>query len=265
MLIMGKIIVVYSKPYNSEQETSLKVAEKSLQSKKADYILCDRKSLNSSDFLDAEIVIAVGGDGTFLRASHFIKGKILIFGMNSDHANKEGFYMGSNRYDFDGKLERILERKFRIKKLIRLEASINKKRVSEPALNEYYFGSAKPYLTSRYSIEIGGEKERQRSSGVLIATPTGSEAWLKASGVKVRQLSGNIAYSVREPYERKILSNYKLRGGILGQNAEIKIKPEMEGGILVADSLSREYPLKYGDALTVKISDSFLSVIDFSA
>ena len=39
MLIMGKIIVVYSKPYNSEQETSLKVAEKSLQSKKADYIL----------------------------------------------------------------------------------------------------------------------------------------------------------------------------------------------------------------------------------
>src|SRR3989338_1798549 len=115
---MGKIIVVYSKPYNSEQETSLKVAEKSLQSKKADYILCDRKSLNSSDFLDAEIVIAVGGDGTFLRASHFIRDKTLIFGMNSDPASKEGFYMGSNRYDFDSKIGLILKGKFKIKRMI---------------------------------------------------------------------------------------------------------------------------------------------------
>lgn len=263
---MGKILVVYSKPFNTEQETALKVTEKSLHSKKADYILCNRKSLNSADFLDAEIAIAVGGDGTFLRTSHFINDKTLIFGMNSDPANKEGFYMGSNMYDFNRKLELILKRKFRIKKLMRLEAFINRKKINEPALNEYYFGSSKPYLTSRYTIEINGEKERQRSSGVLIATPTGSEAWLKASaGIKIKQVQDNFAYSVREPYERKILSNYKLRGGILEPKSEIKIKSEMEDGILVADSLSKEYAFKYGDSITIGISDKFLSVIDFSS
>ena len=101
---MEKILVVYSKPFNSEQETAIKVVEKSLKSKKANYILCDRKSLNSADFLDISMVIAIGGDGTFLRASHFIKDKTLIFGVNSDPSNKEGFYMGSSRYDFDRKL-----------------------------------------------------------------------------------------------------------------------------------------------------------------
>ena len=213
---MEKILVVYSKPFNGEQETALKVVEKSLQSKKVQYILSDRKSLNSSDFLDTGMAIAVGGDGTFLKASHFIKGKTLIFGVNSDPSNKEGFYMGSNRYDFDRKLWLVLEGKFKIKKLIRLEAFVNNKKISEFALNEYYFGSAKPYLTSRYSLEIGGEKERQRSSGVLIATPTGSEAWLKASaGMKIKQASGNFAYSVREPYQRRIHSNYKLTRRIL--------------------------------------------------
>jgi NAD+ kinase len=54
-----------------------------LQSKPLDWISVQRNHL-SNPIRDVDLVITVGGDGTLLRASHFLDSSIPILGVNSD-------------------------------------------------------------------------------------------------------------------------------------------------------------------------------------
>lgn len=260
---MKQAIVVYSNAFNEEQKMTLEIVKRVLKERKIKSSFCDRRVLNNANFLDCELAIAIGGDGTFLRTAHFIRDDTPVLGVNSDIKNKEGFYMQSSRYDFEKKIAMVQNGDFAVKKFMRLECHLNKNKIEELALNEFYFGSCKPYLTSRYRLEIGNSRERQRSSGVIISTPTGSNAWLKAGGTKARIGAKEFAYMVREPYENRILGNYNLLFGIIKTGGEIRIKPEMSGAIAVADSLSREYKIDYGDSASVRASDSFLRAVHF--
>ncbi|MBI2108435.1 NAD(+)/NADH kinase [Candidatus Woesearchaeota archaeon] len=260
---MEKIMVVRSKAFSDEQRLTLKVVEKFLRDKKIKAVFCEREALNAANFLDCSLVIAIGGDGTFLRSSHFIMDDTPLLGVNADIGSKEGFYMRCSRYDFDKKMSLFLKGKYSIMKLLRLEASINRKKVEELALNEYYMGAGKGYITSRYVLQVDSSKERQRSSGVIAATPTGLNAWAKSIGVNLGIAGSRFAYAVREPYEGRISGSYRLKSGIIGRNSAIKVRPEMNGFILVADSVGKEHPLDYGDTASIRASDKYLSAVDF--
>ena len=260
---MEKILVVCSNAFNDEQRVTLKVVGKVLKDKKIKAVFCERQQLSVANFLDCSLVIALGGDGTFLRASHFIRDNTPLLGVNTDVENKEGFYMGCSRYDFEKKLSFFQGGKYTIRKLQRLEASINKKKTEELALNEYYIGSNKGYIASRYMLKVNSVKERQKSSGIIFATPTGLNAWAKAIGVNYSIDGNQFVYAVREAYEGKLLGSYKLKSGVLDKNSEIKIRTEINGSILIADSVGREYPVNYGDHISIRISDKFLSAVDF--
>ena len=255
-------LVVYARPYAREQKLTYRTVKKTLEKINASIESVERMELTAKNFIDKDIVIAVGGDGTFLRAAQFIKDETQIIGVNSDIKSKEGFYMKCNRFDFKNKLQKMLKNKFRISKLLRLEASINDKIVGELALNEFYFGASKAYMTSRYKIRIGNRSESQRSSGVIVFTPTGSRAWSRAVGVKQLPINfRGFGFIVREPFEYKLFSNYKLKKKIVN-NQSVVLKSEMQSGILVADSISKEYTINYGDTLKIGVSDKSVNTID---
>ena len=68
------------------------------------------EKLNKKLFQNKDLIIAVGGDGTFLMASHFIFDKTPILGVNSDPRFKEGFFMTSEKNDFERKFKKFLRR-----------------------------------------------------------------------------------------------------------------------------------------------------------
>lgn len=254
-------LLVYTRPTTKEYKLTLKDVRKALYKFGIKYHLANRDLLNEVKFHNHDFVLAVGGDGTFLRAAQFIRHQ-LIFGINADVKNKEGFFMQSSRKDFESKLKKILSGKFAIKKLPRLEAYINGKKIDSYALNEFYIGAKKGYHAAKYLIALDGARERQKSSGILVTTPAGSYAWAKAAYRKIMPLeSKNFQFVVREPYEGNVFRNYSIRHGILRKNGRMRIISEMLDGVIVADSVGKEFAFKNGSSVIVKLSNNYLNVV----
>ncbi|MEK6984605.1 MAG: NAD(+)/NADH kinase [Nanoarchaeota archaeon] len=257
----SNILIVYTIPRNKEQKSTLAIVKITLNKYKISFALANRDKLRKKQFKDKDLIIALGGDGTFLRAAHFVD-KQLILGVNSDIKNKEGFFMKADKKNFKEKIRKIIKGKTKIKKLPRLEACINNKKIEALALNEFFVGARKSYHAAKYVIKINGKKERQKSSGILITTPTGSYAWAKSCSNKTLPLnSRNYQFVVREPYEGQVFKNYKFGCGTLNKNQKVSIFSEMLDGILIADSVGKEYSLKNGSKATIKMSNKYLNAI----
>lgn len=258
---LKNILVVYTTPRTKEQKSSLGIVGKVLRKYRIAYKLADRGKLSKRLFKNKDLIIVVGGDGTFLRAAQFLD-KQILFGVNADPKNKEGFFMKSDKTDFEIKLKKIIKNEARIKELPRLEAYINNKKIEVLALNEFFIGPRKSYHSAKYVLHINGRWERQKSSGVLVTTPSGSYAWAKSYCKRTMPLnSDGYQFVVREPYEGRIFKEYKLKHGLLGKNQKIRIASEMLDGILVADSVSKEYSLKNGRKATIRLSNKHLNAI----
>jgi len=259
-----KALVVYAKPETEEEKLSLSIVKKTLNKLKINSVFVERNRLKGTYPKNKDLIITVGGDGTFLRASHFLKNKHLIFGVNSDIKMKEGFFLNADRKDFEKKINRIIKGKFKIKKFARLEARVNNKKVPELALNEFYIGSDKEYIASRYYIKVNGDKERQKSSGILVATPAGSNAWIKScGGKKLKSRERKFEYVIREPYEGSLSGKYRMKKGILNKNKKITLISDMKKGMLVVDSLGKEYFFNKKDKVMVKMSNKDLEAVFF--
>lgn len=68
----------------------------------------ERSTLDTEIYQDKDLVVVLGGDGTFLRASHYNK-HVSMFGINPRPNRKEGFYMQSNIDNYKEKLQQALK------------------------------------------------------------------------------------------------------------------------------------------------------------
>ena len=182
---LKNILLVYTR----HSSTTLNKVKKVLNKYKVRFNSIQREKVRAAYFKNRDLVIAVGGDGTLLRAAQYITDKTFVLGVNTNPEINEGFYMTTDKHDFENKLNNLINNKITILKLNRLKAIINNKPIPELALNEFYIGSDKAYSTSRYCIITKGKREFQKSSGVLVATSSGSYAWLKSAGGEVLPLT----------------------------------------------------------------------------
>ena len=258
---LNNVLVVYTSPRSAGQKSTLDKVKSVLKKCGISNQAVNRDNLGKSHFRNVNFVVAVGGDGTFLRAAQFI-GSQLLFGVNSDVKSKEGSFMKSNKNDFEEKFKKIMKGRIKTSRLPRLEACINNKKIETLALNEFFIGARKSYHAAKYAIQVGGKKEKHKSSGILVTTPTGSYAWAKSCCSKTLPLnSKNCQFIVREPYEGKVFKNYKLKYGVLRKNQKIKIVSEMLAGILIADSVSMEYSFKNGSKAAIRLSNRHLNAV----
>ncbi|MEM2131453.1 MAG: NAD(+)/NADH kinase [Candidatus Woesearchaeota archaeon] len=260
------------------QENSLFLSEVLNFLKSKTNCLCiERDFLKEEHYNNINLIVVLGGDGTFLRASHLNK-NIPMIGINPNPEKKEGFYMKATIQDYKEKIEKILFGKinidYKIIKLLRLGVKINNKKLPQYVLNEVFIGDKKPYNVFNYILKIqkkekSDDKEKiieefQRSSGLLIGTPSGSNAWLSsAGGLKQNLEDKQFQYIARELYEGRLTKNYKLKQGFLESNPHNKVLfiPKSKG-ILVIDSISPEYELNINDEIDV-FTDEYLNYIIF--
>jgi len=170
--------------------------------------------------------------------------------VNSDPAEKEGYLLAATPKTFPSLLKCFLGGKAAVQELPALECSVNGRKLPLFAVNEFYFGSLKSYRTSRYEIAMTGRKEVHRSSGVIAATPLGVNAWARSAGMSIGIPSGKFA----EPYENRVFSDYHFKKGILGGRQRLTLVSKIKDGVVVADSLSREFPLKFNDVVRIGLS-----------
>jgi len=255
---LKKVLLVY---YVHNYKT-LKLVENCLAANKIEYRATRRVHFTKSMVKNRDLVISVGGDGTFLRASHHIDNTPILV-VSSDVRYNEAFYSRATSKDFARKFKLLLQGKFKITKLSRLEAKLNGKKLPLMAVNEVFVGSKHPYHTSRYWLTIRGRKEFQKSSGILITTASGSTGWAKSAAKgKLKIPKNGFGYVVREPYIGR-LTKSKLLKGSLSPKEKVKITSELHSGIIVVDSSEKNFKFLDGDKLEVTISKKALNYVEF--
>ena len=236
-MIIGKILVVYMKGYPK----ALSRVKSVLKKYKVNFSLKERTRVKQIDFKDVDLVIAIGGDGTFLRTAHFICDTPYI-GVNADPKNKEGFFMRTKISEFSKNFERVLSEDYGVMDLTRLEAKVDGRKVKELALNEIYIGSKRPYSMSRFKLKYNGSFEMYKSSGLLVSTASGSYSWARSAGGREMPLSSKkIQLVVREPYKGRLMKAKTSKAVVC---CKVEVIPQMEDCILVVDSKDREYPVR---------------------
>ncbi|MFA5162603.1 MAG: NAD(+)/NADH kinase [Elusimicrobiales bacterium] len=132
----------------------------------------------------ADLVIALGGDGTVLAAARELAGRgAPILGVNSGTL---GFLSGMEARGFEARLGEILSGNCQIQERLMLEAHVLRKgrAVSGPhtAFNDCVVKSASPrafYVNARYG---GKFLKSYFGDGLIISTPSGSTAYSLAAG-----------------------------------------------------------------------------------
>lgn len=244
------VLVIHKMGYNITEKKSLEKVLAILKRKKILFRCVSRLEVGSGMLKGREIIIVVGGDGTFLKVAQYIKDNTPVICINADMHNTEGFYSNTNPTNFQEKLAQIINNKIKPKKLWRLIAKIDGQDI-EPCLNEYYIGQLKPYDVAKYLLIIDGKAELQKSSGVLAGTASGSTAWCRGAGGKIlKKEDTRFQFVVREPYAGKLIKT-KIKKAILNRKEKIIIIPKSDDMIIVADALGKEHPLKKNEKVEI--------------
>lgn len=247
------------KKAHDEHYATLKMIEAVLREHKIRFTKSNRGQNINYDKYD--LIITVGGDGTFLEAARGIKNGVLL-GVNSSLSYSVGRFCVANTANFEAILKRILKKNFRTSLFRRLRLDIDGCRKTIDCLNDVLVCHSNPAAMSRYALKIGRIKEEQRCSGIWIATPVGSSGAIQSAGGKVMPPTAKrIQYMPRELYWGGKWK-YRLTGGILSARQSVTVISLMRQGKIYIDGTHLEFPFPFGATIKVTLSPRPITIID---
>ena len=251
------IILVYKKDLHNHLFKKINEIKQNFPG--ANFLAIEYSSIKKELFKDADLVLTLGGDGTFVKAAHLVDDS-LILGINSNPETSEGALTSISINEID-RLKNLKEERFEVIERQRAEVILNNRVLEEKAVNEVYIGVASQFHSSRYKIKFKNKEEEQRSSGIIVSTGTGSEAWfLSAGGKPFHYGNKKLGFIVREPYFGKRIFVPSLLNGEIFERDELNVESTRESGGIIAinDSV---YDFNTGDIVKIRISDKPLRAI----
>ncbi len=220
--------------------------------------ICRGKQVNYRQY---NLVITVGGDGTFLEAARNVR-EHLILGVNSDPIWSVGNFCAAREGNFQKILDAVLCGSQKIRVCQRMMLTLSKKdshRVH--VLNDILVCHINPAAISRYYLTIGKLREEQRSSGLWIATAAGSSGAIRSAGGWILPPeSKRIQYHARELYVRRNI-HYKLKGGILSLMQPVTITSFMREGAIFVDGCHHKIAFPFGRCVEITQSPYPLKIV----
>lgn len=148
---------------------------------------------------DADVIAALGGDGTILRAVHEYPG-VPVLGLNLGGL---GYLSNVEKKDFEPAIEALAEGRFRIS--ARSMLSVRRLDASGPAfsaLNDVVLVREMSGHAALLDLAVDGRAAtRYMADGLVVATPTGSTAYsLAAGGPVLMPDSGSFVVTPMNPH-----------------------------------------------------------------
>jgi NAD+ kinase len=204
---------------------------------------------------DVFFLVSLGGDGTFLEATHFVRrNNIPVIGINTGSL---GFLANISIDDFQSVLSEILNQQYGIehRTLIQVDAEC-KTKLSVCALNEITLQRTMSTLIST-TVEIDDERLSQYwSDGLIVATPTGSTAYsMSVGGPIIAPSAANFVISPIAPH------NLAIRPFVISDDIEIKIKVQTRGEKAMLTADNDMFELESGTELKLKKSPYKVNII----
>lgn len=232
-------------------EAALAAAVHTLRQLPVEFDLAFRANLRVHRRYD--LVVSIGGDGTFLQAVRAVA-DVPLLGVNSNPARSEAVFCAATTKTFPRLIRAALRGELGVMALRRLHVMVNGRLVGTAALNDVLVVHDDPATMSRYRLRIGAREEFQKSSGLWVATAAGSSsAVLAAGGVRLPWTSRKFQYRPRELYRGR-LSRYRLTGGVLPRMARVHLTWLMRRGSVFVDGPHVRIPLRFADQIEIRQS-----------
>lgn len=120
---------------------------------------------------ELDLVFAIGGDGTTLRAFRTVPGTVPLFSINS--GGHRGILSETDTESIEEAVKTILAGRYFHDCRIRIQAAVNGK-LFPPVLNDILITRVNLTRTPLLSLTLMGDEIKQRMDGLVVSTPTGS-------------------------------------------------------------------------------------------
>lgn len=217
----------------------------------------DTAGIIRDDEFEADLVVTIGGDGTFLRAASVIgKKNIPILGIN---AGRLGFLADVGEEDLEDTFEDVFSGNYRVEHRSQLQLSTEHKIYHgfNYALNEV--AVMKQDTASMITVHAHINDEYLTSyeaDGIIIATPTGSTAYsLSVGGPIITPDSHSFVISAIAPHT---LGNRPL---VITDDSIITLDVESRNNNFLISLDGRSNVFRTGSKLTIKKADFTLQVV----
>lgn len=228
------------------------------------HFLCEAQSfafepagiIDNLEDLDIDMAISLGGDGTFLKAAHYIGATgIPIVGINT---GRLGFLADVSADEMESFFAQLHAGRYTVRKrsLLELVTSDDPEHPSY-ALNEITISKHDSSSMIAVHTTIGGEHlATYMGDGLLIATPTGSTAYSLSAG-------GPIIYPQADVFVLTAVAPHSLsmRPVVIADDKTIELRIESRNGsfLVAVDGISRNYPEH--TTLTIRKATHTISVV----
>ena len=210
---------------------------------------------------EADIVLSMGGDGTFLKAASFVGNKsIPILGINT---GRLGFLADVSPEEMEETFEDIYKGNYKIESRSVLQVTSK-----EQALKGYACGLNEIAVLKRDSSSMiaihtsinGAYLTTYQADGLVIATPTGSTAYsLSVGGPVIVPHSNTIAITPVAPHSLNV------RPIVISDDQEITLDVESRSHNFLVAIDGRSETCREGTRLTIRKADYYIKVVKRSS
>lgn len=203
----------------------------------------------------AELVIIIGGDGSFIDAARYAEAKdIPIIGVN---LGKVG-YLNEVEPDELESLGKIFTGEYNVVTRMLFEVSVNDKCIDRNAVNDVVISDQEYMGISDFVVYSKDGGVRYRADGAVISTPQGSTAYsLSAGGPVVSHDAGAIILTPIAPH------SFFNRSIVFAESEVIKVKNTSDKALNVTVDGRLVHKLLPNDKITVKSAEKKLKVLTF--
>lgn len=211
----------------------------------------DRSLVAQFVFEPTDLVVAVGQDGLVANVAKYLDGQPLV-GVNPDPAAIEGVLLPFTVESFLEALPDVLE-DARPTRSVTLAEAVTNDRQRLFGFNEVFVGLPN-HQSARYRISYEGRSEIQSSSGLIVATGSGSTGWLRSmlgERAELRPERPVLRYCVREAWPGRGFGATLLHGDVTA-GSPLVLESRMANGVIFADGIESD-AVAFDAGMTVTI------------
>lgn len=212
---------------------------------------------NHQDIEGVDYMFSIGGDGTLLEATTFVREKeIPILGINT---GRLGFLTTVTTENIGQTIDDVINKVYHLDKRSLLNVEADGKKYDEVnfALNEVTVQKKDTSSMITINVSIDGEfLNAYWADGLIISTPTGSTAYsMSCNGPIILPRSGNIVLTPIAPH------NLNVRPLVIPDDSELTLKIEgrTDNFLVALDSRSLTVPIT--TELKIRKSEHYISLV----
>jgi NAD+ kinase len=187
-----KILIYTSSSFLGKNETKNVIKYLSKKCSCVDLHTLELKN-NNLNTIKYDLVLSIGGDGVFIAASKYAyKKSIPVLGLNF---GRLGFLADLDKKHFQSKILEVLDGNYTIDKRTMLMGTVSSKNTVHKsiALNDIVINNFGKLKMIEMDIYVNQSLiNKQRSDGVIVASPTGSTAYAMSNGCPIVSPQSNV-------------------------------------------------------------------------